>query len=453
MIPPSAGCIVAILGAIFAGKTPVFINYSTGARENSLYAQKKCAFRTIITSKKLIEKLRIDPLKDMVYMEDLAEKVNILQKLKYKLLTKLSADSIKKMIPETNVHDNLVILFTSGSERDPRAVQLTHANIGHNIVSIREILYLDEKDVFITNLPYFHVFGLTVNLWIPLIIGGQIITTPNPLDYKIIVEGIKTHKVTLFVATPTFHYGYLQKAQPGDLESIRVLISGADKMPTHIRDEYLKIHKKEVYEGYGTTETSPIVSVNLPGRSKRDSIGKPLPGVKVKITNLETGEEMPRGEEGKILVKGGLVMKGYYHDVEETSYRLRDGWYDTGDMGMIDEDGFLYHRGRLRRFVKIGGEMVSLVRVEEELNNILSDETICCVVDIPDPIKGAEIVAVVTTKEIDQKEVKKRLAKVLPPVAIPKKFRVFDDIPMSPNGKVNFRAVEEICRNLEMGEF
>ena len=453
MIPPAPGGIIAILGALFAGKTPVLINYSTGAIENSKYAQKKCGFRTIITSKKLLEKLNLKPLKDMVLMEDLAEKVNIIHKVKGKILSKLPAETIiNKIIEPANKNDNVVLLFTSGSEKDPRAVQLTHTNIGANIVGVLDILRIDETDVFVTNLPYFHVFGLMVNLWVPLFVGGKIITSPNPLDYKTIVEAVRTHKVTLFVATPTFHYGYLLKAKPGDFNSLRICISGADKMPTHIRDAYLRDHGVEVHEGYGTTETSPIISVNVPGRAKQDSIGKVLPGTKVKITHLETGEEMPVGEEGKILVKGDIVMKGYYNDIEETSYRIRDGWYDTGDMGIIDMEGFLYHRGRLRRFVKIGGEMVSLVRVEEEINNILSSETICCVVDIPDPIKGSEIVAVATTKEINQADLKKRLAKVLPPVAIPKKFRVMEEIPMSPNGKVNFRAVEEICRTKEMEE-
>jgi len=452
MIPPSTGCIIAVLGAVFAGKIPVLINYSTGVRENAIISQKKCAFRTIITSKKLLEKLKIEPLKDMVFMEDLAEGISILQKLKSKLLSTLSAERIKKLLPSAAQDDNLVVLFTSGSEKEPRAVQLTHQNIYHNIWAIREILRLDETDVFITNLPYFHIFGLTVNLWIPLVIGGKVITIANPLDFKTIVQSIRQYRITLFVATPTFHYGYLHNAQPGDFDSIKILISGADKMPTHIRESYKKIHNKDVYEGYGTTETSPIISVNLPGRAKMDSIGLPIPGVKVKIASFETGEELPRGEEGKILVKGDLVMKGYLNDIEETSYKLRDGWYDTGDMGVLDEDGYLYHRGRLRRFVKIGGEMVSLVRVEEELNNILANETICCVVDVPDPIKGAEIIAVLTSQKINTNEVRKKLAKVLPPIAVPKKFRVLEEIPMSPTGKVNFRAVEEIYRNLEMGE-
>ena len=450
MIPPAPGCIIAVISAIFAGKVPVMINYSTGATENSLFAQKKCGFKHIITSKKLLEKLNIEPVKGMVFMEDLANSINILKKVKAKLTSKLPVASLKKLVAGGDKDDNLVILFTSGSEKDPKVVQLSHKNILANVFSLKELLTLLNTDVFITNLPYFHIFGLTINLFIALVLGSKIITTPNPLEYKLITDTIKKYKITVFAATPTFYYGYLQKAQPGDFSTVRYLVSGADKMPHQIRDEFLKTQNKEIWEGYGTTETSPVIALNTPWASKIGSVGKPIPGVKVKITDLQTGEELPRGIEGKVLVKGDLVMKGYFNDIEETSLRIRDGWYDTGDMGIYDEEGFVHHRGRLKRFVKIGGEMVSLVKVEDELNNILPDGIICCVVDIPDTIKGSEIVAVVTTKEINQKDIKKKLSKVLPTIAIPKQFRVMDELPMSSNGKVNFRLVEDVCRNQEL---
>jgi len=450
MLPPSSGCIIAIMGVVFAGKVPVMINYSTGAVANSVYAQTKCNFRTIITSKKLFEKLGITEFKGVVFMEDLVDEIGILQKIKAKIISKLPAQQIKNLVGKGDMNSDIVILLTSGSEKDPRAVQLTHKNIKHNITAVVDVLNVNSTDVFLTNLPYFHVFGLTVNLWIPLVVGGQIITVLNPLDYKTIVESVKNYKVTVLVSTPTFLHGYLQKSQKGDFASVRYFVSGADKLPEQIREEYIKQHGIEVLEGYGATETSPIVSVNYPGCVKRGSVGKPLPGVHLKITDLEGGFELPRGKEGKILIKGDLVMKGYFGNIEETYLRIRDGWYDTGDMGILDDEGFLHHRGRLKRFVKIGGEMLSLVRIEDEINKLLPEETICCVVDIPDMVKGSEIVSVVTNKQIDKKEIKKKLAKVLPKIAIPKKFVVIDEFPMSSSGKVNFRAVEERCRNQEM---
>jgi acyl-[acyl-carrier-protein]-phospholipid O-acyltransferase/long-chain-fatty-acid--[acyl-carrier-protein] ligase len=453
MLPPSPGCIFALLGVIFANKTPVMINYSTGAIDNCLFAQKKCGFTTIITSKKLLEKLNQKPIKGIIFMEDLATKVNIFQKLRAKVLSKFSAEYLKDYIGGGNTNDNVVVLFTSGSEKDPRAVQLSHKNILHNINAVVEALNINHTDVFMTNLPYFHVFGLTVNFWIPLIVGAHLVTTLNPLDYKVIVETARRYQITVLVSTPTFLYGYLQKSQKGDFASARYFVAGADKLPSQLREDYMRVHGINILEGYGTTETSPIIAVNTHEHNRIGSVGKPLPGVKVKIVDYETGEELPRGEEGKIIVKGDLVMKGYLGNIEETYFRIRDGWYDTGDMGYLDQDGFLFHRGRLKRFVKIGGEMVSLVRVEEAINDLLPEETICCVVDIPDERKGSEIVAVVTTKQIDHREIKKRLAKILPSIAIPKKFRIIDEFPMSSSGKVNFRAVEDLCRHKDMEEF
>jgi acyl-[acyl-carrier-protein]-phospholipid O-acyltransferase/long-chain-fatty-acid--[acyl-carrier-protein] ligase len=289
-------------------------------------------------------------------------------------------------------------------------------------------------------------------MWLPLFLGAKIVTVLSSLDYKLIVDSVRKYKVSILVSTPTFLYGYLQKSVSGDFDSVKYLVSGADKLPVQIRDDYQRLHNKEILEGYGTTETSPVVSLNIPGQNRKGSIGKPLPEVKIKVIDYETGVELPRGKEGIILVKGDLVMKGYFNDIELTHYRIRDGWYDTGDMGVYDDEGYLYHRGRLRRFVKIGGEMISLVKIEETIGELLPEETLCCVVDIPDSIKGSEIVAVMTTKEINQKELKKKLAKTLPPIAIPKTFIVMEELPMSPSGKVNFRAIEDICRNGQLEE-
>ncbi len=449
MLPPSAGCTIAILAVLFAGKTPVMINYSTGAHNNCLYAQRKCNFRTILTSEKLLEKLQEEPVKGMVYLEEVMKKINVLEKVKAAMVSKLPASVLKSIVAGGEENDDLVILFTSGSEKDPKAVMLSHKNILSNINGILSILNVSHNDIFMANLPYFHVFGLTINLWIPLYLGCKTVAHANPLDYKAIVDSIRNHKVSIIVATPTFYYWYLKRSAPGDFNSVRYAISGADKLHPQIQEEYLKMHNLNVFEGYGTTETSPVISTNTPDFHRDGSIGHPIPGMRVKIINLQTDEECKPGEEGKILVKGHSVMKGYYNDLEETSLHIRNGWYDTGDVGLLDEDGFLYHRGRLKRFVKIAGEMISLNKVESVLDMVLPDGTICCVVEIPDPIKGAEIVAAVTTKEIDQKKIKKLMAKHLPSLAIPKRFHVLENIPMAPTGKVNFRAVEDICRKLE----
>jgi acyl-[acyl-carrier-protein]-phospholipid O-acyltransferase / long-chain-fatty-acid--[acyl-carrier-protein] ligase len=452
MVPTSAGCILANMGTLMAGKIPVMINYATGAIENSYYAQEKCSFKTILTSKKLLAKLKLEPIDGMIFLEDIVASIKLSDKLPALFKAKSSARSIKRHVHHGDDDETAVILFTSGSEKEPKAVQLTHKNIGHNVDSIPQIIDLDENDVFLANLPLFHVFGMTANYWLPIILGSTIVAYPNPLDYKIICGLLKKYKVTLMAGTPSFYYGYLKKSQPGDFETMQFALSGADTLPHQIYDGFLEKHNLKIHDAYGTTETSPAIAINTIRDSKFGSVGKPIPGVEVKILDVDTDDELPAGQVGKILVKGDMVMKGYLGDFEETSLRIRKHWYDTGDMGLLDEDGYLWHKGRLKRFVKVGGEMVSLVKVEEVLNKYLPEDVICCVVDVPNPTKGADVVAAVTTGEFDKRKILKQMAHDLPAIAIPKDFHVLEDIPMMGTGKVNFREVEKVCREISEKE-
>ncbi|KQC11409.1 MAG: AAS bifunctional protein [Candidatus Cloacimonas sp. SDB] len=375
--------------------------------------------------------------------------ITITEKIKALLKTKLPAGVIKSSVHNGREDDTSVILFTSGSEKEPKAVQLSHRNIRHNLLNLPDIIDVNNKDVFAGTLPLFHVFGLTTNFWLPLSLGCSIVTHANPLEYRKIVESIMKYKITVLIGTPTFFFGYSNRSEPGNLSSVRYAIAGADKVPEKLYEQFNRDHGIEILEGYGATETSPVISVNTPDFNKPGSIGKPLPGVRVKILDRETDEELPANREGKIVVKGDLVMKGYLGDLEETSLHIHNGWYDTGDMGVLDDDGFLWHRGRLKRFVKIGGEMISLVKVENELSKLLPEDVICCVVDVPNLSKGSEIVAAVATGEIDQKKILKQLKKKLPAIAVPKEFYVIEDIPLMGGGKVAFRSVEKICRDMQ----
>ncbi|MGP8337073.1 MAG: AMP-binding protein [Methanosarcinaceae archaeon] len=448
MVPTSAGCMLTNLGLLMAGKIPVMINYGTGAIENSIYAQEKCNFETIITSKKLLEKLKLDPTEGMIFLEDIAASIKLSDKLPALLKSKGSAKSIIKKVHHGDDDETAVILFTSGSEKEPKAVQLSHKNIGSNLEGIRETLDLDSEDTFLANLPLFHVFGITAVYWLPITLGCTIVAYPNPLDYKIICGLIRKYKVTMMAGTPSFYYGYLKKSRSGDFDSMKMAISGADTLTKQIFDGFLQKHNLKILNAYGTTETSPAISINTPNENKLGSVGKPIPGVQVKILHIDTDEELPVNTVGKVLVKGDMVTKGYLGDLEETSLRIHKGWYDTGDMGLIDEDGFLWHKGRLKRFVKVGGEMISLVKVEEVLNKYLPDDVICCVVDVPNPTKGADVVAAITTGEIDTKKILKKMAKELPAIALPREFHIFENIPMMSSGKVNFREVERLCREI-----
>ncbi len=445
MLPTSAGCILTQIGLLMSGHTPVMINYSTGAEHNARFAQKKCAFKTIITSKKLLEKIECPYVEGMIYLEDIMAGLNSFQKAKAALIASLPASIIKKLLHKGSDDDNAVILFTSGSEKDPKAVQLTHKNIRANIEGINEVFHFEGEEIFLCSLPYFHVFGLTTSLWLPIFQKLTLLTIANPLEFKKICDIIREEKATFLVGTPAFFWGYLRKSEPGDFASLRIALAGADKCPDSLRASFMEKHGIILYEGYGATECSPVISANCPEANCPGSTGKPLPNLKVRIENYETGEECAPGEDGRILVKGDSVMKGYFNDFEQTSLHLRNGWYDTGDMGNIDENGYLWHVGRLKRFVKIGGEMVSLVKIEDVLEKFLPEDALCCVVEVPDPTKGAKIVAVVT-EEIDEKQVLKQMAEQLPKISLPKKFLYQETLPKMGSGKLDFKKITEMAR-------
>lgn len=451
MLPNTAGTVVAILGVLMSGRVPVMINYSTGPEANCEFAQQKCDFTTIITSKALLKKINCKKLPGMVFLEEIMNSISVMEKIKGAYKAGRSAESIIKSIHGGNENDTLLILFTSGSEKNPKAVQLTHKNISSNYEALVKAYHFTSDDIFLANLPYFHVFGQTANLWVPLAHGMTIVTYANPLDFKKICEIIRDEKITLVAGTPTFFWGYARSSKPGDFKSVNILLSGADKCPDALRNEFMNKHQKVLLEAYGTTETSPAITVNTLQNNRPGSVGRPIDGVRVQVENYETGEQCATGEIGKILVKGANVMKGYFDDFEQTSLSIRHGWYDTGDMGYVDQDGYLWHVGRLKRFLKIGGEMISLIKVEDVLEKLLPPDVECCVVEVPDALRGARIVAAVTEK-IDEKAILKAMAERLPNIAIPSKFVVLKEMPKLGSGKIDFKTITEIVRDKVQGK-
>lgn len=447
MIPTSAGCALATVGALFSGRIPVMINYSTGAEANARYAQKKCRFTTIITSKALLEKIGCPVIEGMVLIEDIMDGVTTGDKLKAALKAMLPVNILLNNIVKGDENDTAAILFTSGSEKDPKAVQLTHLNIASNIENFGAYIKISESDILLANLVFFHIFGLTVNLWVSFYYGMTMVSYANPLDFQTISTIAREEKPTIMVGTPSFFWGYLHKSEPGDFKTLRLMVAGADKCPDALREGYLKKHGVTLLEGYGATETSPVISVNSHEFNKPGSTGRVIPGVQVRIENFETGVECKTMEVGKILVKGDSVMKGYYDDPELTSDVLVDGWYNTGDMGYFDEDGYLWHAGRFKRFVKIGGEMVSLVKVENTLEKYLPMGVSCCVVEVSDEKKGASIIATVSI-EVNKAEILKKMGNELPNIALPKYFIVIKELPMMGTGKIDFRTVTRIVQEI-----
>ena len=448
MLPTSAGGALAIIGALMGGRTPVMINYSMGAEKNCRYAQQQCDFKVIVTARALLEKTACEQLPEMIFIEEILANLGAFEKTIAFIKSKLPLFLLKHVAGAFNLDKPAVILFTSGSEREPKVVQLTQKNILSNIDAFTDMMDIRSLDNILAVLPYFHVFGLTINLWTPLCLGMTSITYANPLDFKTVATIIKETKPELLVGTPLFLEGYVKQSKPGDFSSIKLAVSGADKCPESLRKLYRDKHDIEIFEGYGTTETSPVISANPRDGNRPGSIGIPLPGTEVKIEHLETSEPCGPGEIGKILVKGDGVMQGYLNDLEETSLKIKSGWYDTGDLGYIDEDGYIWHQGRLRRFVKIGGEMISLVMVEEVLDELTPEAVECCVVELPDAKRGARIVAV-TSLEIDSQALGKRLSAELPNLAHPKKYVVIAEFPRMGSGKTDFRRLTDLVRELE----
>ncbi|MDW7681324.1 MAG: AMP-binding protein, partial [bacterium] len=289
MIPTSAGAMLSTIAVLMSGKIPVMINYSTGASDNCEYAQDKCGFKTIITSRALMIKLGARLVKGMIFIEDIMEQLSAAEKIKAALKSKMPTVGIIKSLPKVQPDDSAVILFTSGSEKDPKAVQLTHKNFISNINDIMDVYKLSSDDIIMSILPLFHVFGYNIDFWFPLTTGMTAVTAANPLDYKSIPKFIREEKVTMIAATPIFFSGYLRESEPGDFETIKIMIAGADKVTDTLREGYLKKHNKVLLEGYGATETSPVVSANMPWDNKPGSIGKVFPSVQVKITDIDTG--------------------------------------------------------------------------------------------------------------------------------------------------------------------
>ena len=249
MIPTSAGCALATLGVLMSGRTPVMINYSTGAESNARYAQQKCGFRTIITSKALLEKVGCPVIEGMIFLEDIMASIGTGEKIKAALLSKLPAAAIINLTYKGKEDDVVAMLFTSGSEKDPKAVPLTNKNISSNIESFGNYVGISEKDTILANLVFFHIFGLTVNLWVPFYYGITMITYANPLDFQTISRIAREERPTMMVGTPSFFWGYLYKSEPGDFKTVRIMVSGADKCPDALREGYLKKHGVTLLEG------------------------------------------------------------------------------------------------------------------------------------------------------------------------------------------------------------
>jgi acyl-[acyl-carrier-protein]-phospholipid O-acyltransferase/long-chain-fatty-acid--[acyl-carrier-protein] ligase len=364
-----------------------------------------------------------------------------------------------------NALDSLAtVIFSSGSTGEPKGVMLSHYNIGSNIEQMDQVFDLNRHDRFLGILPFFHSFGFTGTLWLPATLGVGVVFHPNPLDAKTIGPLVKHHAVTYLLATPTFLQIYLRGCAPGDFGSLRLVMTAAEKLPDRLATAFEAHFGIRPMEGYGCTECAPTVAVNAPDFRaagfhqvgvKRGTIGHPLPGVCVRVVDAEnpwSGNPLPLGQTGLLLVRGPNVMRGYLGKPEKTTEVLRDGWYCTGDVAALDEDGFLQITDRLNRFSKIGGEMVPHIKIEEKLHELAAaTEQTFVVAGLPDEKKGERLVVLHKLPDETLASCLEKLARSdLPNLWKPRADQFFrvEQFPLLGTGKLNLRKVKELAAQL-----
>ena len=463
VLPTGIGAVAANLAIMLAGKVPVNLNFTAG-RSALEAAQRIADLDTVITATAFIKRAGDFPFpENVVKLDELLPQLKnqiilwriLVTVLPWWILTRILG------VPREGDRKEAVILFTSGSSGEPKGVVLSHRNIIGNITQFASMLNLDRHDSILASLPYFHSFGCTVTLWYPLVEGVQLVTYPNPIDIPKNAELIQRHKITMLLATPTFLRGYLKRADVKQLESLKLIVTGAEKLPNDLVTAFMEKFGKEVEQGYGLTETSPVVSVNLPAppyfspddnvqpSSRIGSAGKLAPGIAAQIRDPETGALLTLNQTGMIWLRGPNIFEGYLHDPKRTGEVLVDGWFKTGDLGRFDEDGFLYIEGRLSRFSKIGGEMIPHETLEAKIYAALNipsgDERAFAVVGIPDETKGEALVLLSVPKLSVQELRMKLLDAGVPPLWIPKSIRQIKKIPVLGSGKLDLKLCKDLA--------
>ena len=473
LLPPLAPAVMANAAVSIMRRVAVNLNYSMPA-EIINHCIAECGIQHILTSRRFVQRLKkmgvdVDALSaELVYLEDLKDRPTWIDKAAGALASYvIPAGMLARSLGLHDIQrdDVLTVIFTSGSTGQPKGVMLTHTNIRSNIESIENVFQFFPQDVLVGVLPFFHSFGYTVTLWGTLAMNVKGIYHSNPLEAKQIGKLCREHHGTVLMGTPTFLRSYLRRCTKEDFTALTLIVAGAEKLSIELCDAYEEKFGLRPVEGYGATELSPLVSVNVPpNRSvggsdesiKEGTVGRPIPGVSARIVDLDSGKTLGANQSGMLLVKGPNVMKGYLNRPDISAELICDGWYTTGDVALIDEDGFIRITGRESRFSKIGGEMVPHIQIEETLLSLLynnecadaSDTIPLAVTAVPDQRKGERLVVIHIRLSKSADELCAGLAEAgLPNVYVPSpnSFIEVESLPLLGSGKLDLKAIQQIA--------
>ncbi len=442
MLPTGVGAVLSFYAVHAFGRVPAMLNFTSGAR-NLKAACAAGQIKVIATAHKFVELAKLEPLIEelstvatIIYLEDIRENLTPIDKIAAVIGSFLPPWVLKRW---PHHDDTAVVLFTSGTEGDPKGVVLSHANILANVEQVRAHIELFPTDVLFNPLPTFHCFGLTVGAILPLMLGVKAVCHPTPLQAQTIAKRIRQTKSTILLATDTFISQYARASDEGDLSSLRLAVCGAER----VRDETRLLLRRrcniEILEGYGVTEAAPVIAANQLGANRRGSVGRFMPGMEHKLEPVEG-----IANAGRLFVRGPNVMKGYLKpDQPGVLQPLTDGWHDTGDVVAIDDEGFIAIRGRVKRFAKIGGEMVSLAVVENCASAIWPDHMHAAVA-VADGRKGEQIVLVSDCATANRAEI---LAWAqnhgVPELAVPRRIVHVEQVPVLGTGKTDYSNVQK----------
>ncbi|MEQ1929014.1 MAG: AMP-binding protein [Parvularculaceae bacterium] len=443
MLPTGAGVLIAFLAVLAQGRVPAMLNFTSGAK-NLRAAAKAAQVSRVITAHKFIEVGNLGDLVkelsgavDFIYLEDIKEQLKPQDKARAVAGPYLPLFLAAHPDPD----DWGVILFTSGTEGDPKGVVLSHANIIANIEQIAEHVELLPTDIFFNPLPAFHCYGLTAGVLWPVLVGYPAVFHPSPLQTKIIPKRIFDTSATVLFATDTFLQQYMRASDEGAMSSLRIAVCGAERVKDETRQAAARKFSFEVLEGYGVSEAAPVVAANQPGDIRAGTVGKLLPGITARVEPVEGLENA-----GRLFIRGPNIMKGYISpDAPGVLKPLDGGWHDTGDIVAFDPAGYMSIRGRMKRFAKIGGEMVSLAVVENCATAVWPDNMHGAAI-LPDLKKGEQIVLITDRKDADRALLLAwAQSHGVPEIAVPKKIVCVETVPVLGTGKMDYVAVSKLA--------